>query len=101
MQMQRTRPSPICWATSAVTCDEVPVELDGELDGVVDLGQGVRRELHVDDGAGDGDDPAVFECAGRDGVLRCGGGHCGQAPFDWRSASAPPTISMISVVMES
>ena len=77
------------------------LQLDGELDGVVDLGQGVRRELHVDDGAGDGDDPSVFECAGRDGVLRCGGGHCGQAPFDWRSASAPPTISMISVVMES
>ena len=77
------------------------VQLNGELDGVVDLGQGVRRELHVDDRAGDGDDPAVFERSGRDGVLMGGGGHCGQAPFDWRSASAPPTISMISVVMES
>ena len=77
------------------------VKLDGELDGVVDLGQCVRRELHVDDGAGDGDDAPIFERARRGGVLICCGGHCGQAPFDWRSASAPPTISMISVVMES
>ena len=29
MQMQRTRPSPICWATSAVTWWAGPVELDG------------------------------------------------------------------------
>ena len=36
------------------------VELDVELDGEVDLGQGVRRELDVDDRAGDGDDPAFF-----------------------------------------
>ena len=65
MQMQRTRPSPICWATSAVTVNFVAVELEVHLDGVVDLGQGVRRELDVDDRAGDGDDPAVLERARR------------------------------------
>ena len=32
-----------------------------ELHGVVDLRQGVGRELHVDDRAGDGDDPAILE----------------------------------------
>ena len=38
----------------------LPVELDLHLDGRVDLGQGVGRELDVDDRAGDGDDPAVL-----------------------------------------
>ena len=38
-----------------------PVELDRELDRVVDLGQGVGRELDVDHGTGDGDDPAVLQ----------------------------------------
>ena len=51
------------------------LQVDRELDGVVDLGQCVRRELHVDDRAGDGDDPSVLERARRDGVLDCCGGH--------------------------
>ena len=45
------------------------VELDVHLDGVVDLGQGVGRELHVDDGAGDGDDPAGLELGRRVGAV--------------------------------
>ena len=78
-----------------------PVQLDAELDGVVDLGQGGGWELHVDHRPGDGHDAAVLECAGRHRVLGGSGCHSGQAPFVWRSASAPPTISMISVVMAS
>ena len=46
-------------------------------------------------------DATVLKRARRNSVLGSGGGHGGQAPFDWRSASAPPTISMISVVMVS
>jgi len=37
------------------------VQVDAELDGVVDLGQGVGRKLHVDDRPGDGHDTAVLE----------------------------------------
>ena len=104
-------------------------ELGVHLDGHVDLGQAVGRELDVDDGSGDRDDAAVLQ------VLRTGGiggqGH-GELPFlalvsrrprarrtirhrglRWcrrgglrgaappRRASAPPTISMISVVIAS
>ena len=79
----------------------LPVELEVHLDGVVDLGQGVGRELDVDDRAGDGDDPAVGQRAGRRRCPAWWWWSSGQAPFDWRSASAPPTISMISVVMAS
>ena len=79
-----------------------PVELNVELDLVVDLGQRVRRELDVDHRSGDGDDAALFERASLwCRLLSLRWWSCGQAPFDWRSASAPPTISMISVVMAS
>ena len=77
------------------------VELNVELDLVVDLRQGVRGELDVDHGSGDGDDAPFFERASRGAVCSLRWWSCGQAPFDWRSASAPPTISMISVVMAS
>ena len=80
-------------------------------------GKRVRRELDVDDRAGDGDDPPVRERPPSALLVRsrwrscrlslarspC----CGRRPrrysasADWRSASAPPTISMISVVMAS
>ena len=36
--------------------DRLALELDVHLERVVDLGERVGRELHVDDGAGDGDD---------------------------------------------
>ncbi len=80
-----------------------PVELQGE----VDLGQGVGRELHVDDRTDDGEDAALCEGA-------FGGAHAGSYGGDRSvvavgvqfgvahlldSASAPPTISEISVVM--
>ena len=61
METTRTRLSPICWATSATTVTVVAVELDVELEGGVDLGQGAAGELHVDHGAGDGDDAAVLQ----------------------------------------
>ena len=57
-------------------CDEDlgTVDDEADLDGGVDLRQRVRRELDVDDRAGDGDDAAVLEAH-----LRCGiggnGGH--------------------------
>ena len=41
--------------------DLVAAELDGELHGVVDLGERAARELDVDDGTGDGDDLAVLQ----------------------------------------
>ena len=72
-QMQRTRPSPICWATSAVMTHLGPVDDEAHLDGHVDLGQGVRRELDVDDRAGDRDDAAVLEVLGLGGVGGNGG----------------------------
>ena len=48
------------------------LEVDGELEGVVDLRQRAGRELDVDDGAGDGDDPAVLQLGlshGHGGIL--------------------------------
>ena len=63
-QMARTRPSPICWATSARTSDVVALDGDRHLEGGVDLGQGAAGELDVDDRAGDGDDPAVLQLLG-------------------------------------
>ena len=78
-----------------------PVELNVELDLVVDLGQGVRGELDVDHRPGDGDDAPLLERPSRGVGRSVRWWSCGQAPFDWRSASAPPTISMISVVMAS
>ena len=98
------------------------------LERVVDLGQRVGRELDVDDRAGDRDDAAVLQlgrpavsavmvmamCSCRaqssawlgeqvwiaafDGV---GEEVVGARPAAWRRASAPPTISMISVVIAS
>src|SRR5690606_16202832 len=97
----------------------------------VDLGDRVRRELDVDDRTRDGDDPAVLQggLVLSDGhvrtpnqVRRWGPEAVGtrlwrprasvtssawsarrSAPpaWPWRRASAPPTISMISVVMAS
>ena len=77
------------------------VELNVELDLVVDLGQGVRGELDVDHRSGDGDDAARPRARPAVASPLVRWWSCGQAPFDWRSASAPPTISMISVVMAS
>ena len=42
--------------------DRGAVDDDVDLDGVVDLGQRVRRELHVHDRSGDRDDASRFEC---------------------------------------
>ena len=112
------------------------LELDVDLDGAVDLGQGVGRELDVDDRAGDGHHPSggqglgLWWVGGRWwswascslGFVAVGGGgrwiggrrsvghgqtlasmirppSSSSAPA--RRASAPPTISMISVVMVS
>ena len=77
------------------------LELEVHLDGVVDLGQGVGWELDVDDRTGDGDDPALLQRWPSAVGAAVRWWSWGQAPFDWRSASAPPTISMISVVMAS
>ena len=66
--MQRTRPSPICWATSAAMTSVLALELDVHLDGEVDLGQGVGGELDVDDGPGDGDDAAGGQRLGLGGL---------------------------------
>ena len=41
--------------------DLAALEVQVDLDGVVDLGEGVGRELDVDDRTGDGDDAALFE----------------------------------------
>ena len=117
-QMARTRLSPICWATSASTDGRLAVDVIVELERVLISGSGVGRELDVDHRAGDGDDPAVLElgsvrsrswCSSPSGdvfdgevgrrsrVRAVGVGVLGAA----RRASAPPTISMISVVMAS
>src|SRR6185436_17229253 len=92
------------------------VDLDGHRQAGVDLREGVGRELDVDHRAGDGDDPAVLGLG-----FGLGEGHDLSPEVDakmesgmtssirrssplapaWRRASAPPTISMISVVMES
>ena len=78
------------------------IDYERHLEGRVDLGQRVRRELDVDDRPGDRHDPTVLEGgAPRARGLGCSGGHDRQAPFGPRSASAPLTISMISVVIES
>src|SRR5439155_15963778 len=94
----------------------VALELDVHLQRVGDLGQGVGRELHVDHGTGDGHHAAVLElalgglglgqCARHDETAPCSArfsaaGPAGPVAPAWRSASAPPTISMISVVMVS
>src|SRR5207244_10557400 len=71
----------------------------------VELGHAVGRELDVDHRARDGDDapflqllPAMFGGFGGDA-------HASRSSASvvapWRRASAPPTISMISVVMAS
>ena len=49
------------------------LELDLHLDRMVDLGQGVGRELDVDDRAGDGDDAPVLQLGA--GALLGGHGH--------------------------
>jgi hypothetical protein len=108
--------------------DGVALELGVHLDREVDLGQRVGRELDVDDRAGDRDDATVLQ-RGLGGVgsavavianllrvgFRAGFEQVGLAGLDGvgeevvgdelllRPAQrlAPPTISMISVVMES
>ena len=120
--MARTRPSPICCATSAVTVIVVALELDVHLEREVDLRQRVGRELDVDDRADDRDDPSVLEPCRSVGSAVASWQLCSRwcravcvvsssalAEVDRscvglalaRNASAPPTISMISVVIES
>jgi peptide chain release factor 1 len=53
--------------------DRLPLELDLHIDGGVDLGEGVGRELHIDDRAGDGDDAPVLQLGA--GALLGGHGH--------------------------
>ncbi len=55
------------------------VEVERHLDGVVDLGQGIGRELHVDHRAGDGDHPAVLQLLLLGVVGLLGHGH-GRSP---------------------
>src|SRR5580700_4241491 len=87
--------------------DGVALELDVELHGEVDLGNGVGGELDVDDGAGDGDDAAVLQDGGIAAGAEVGDGHANLSYYRDRCyfwgdrASAPLTISMISVVMLS
>src|SRR5579864_4781319 len=83
-------------------------EHEVHLDGHVGLGQGVGREFDVDDRPGDGDHASVGAglVVARDGLGDCGchgllASYSVLALSAWRSASAPPTISMISVVMAS
>src|SRR5207344_3366616 len=88
----------------------LPVDVHGELDRHVDLGERAAGELDVDHRPGDPDDASFLQGGGG-----FGHGH-GQTPWGSSSsrmkpglssprlvpsASAPPTISMISVVMES
>ena len=88
------------------------LELEVHLDGHVDLGQRVRRELDVDDRPGDGDHPplgAVPVVAGGglgDSVVLSCAVLCFGYVGSWRRrpGAGPrrrPTISMISVVMAS
>ena len=48
----------------------LPSTVDVHGEARVDLGEGVGRELDVDDRAGDGDDPPVLEVFGRRSVVR-------------------------------
>ena len=63
-QMQRTRPSPICCATSAVTVTFSPSSSRSISTAMLISGKRVRRELDVDDGPGDRDDPAFGQRLG-------------------------------------
>src|SRR5690606_7854145 len=79
-------------------------ELAVELQGEVDLGHRVGRELDVDHGTDDREDATLRKilpgAAGVGGERLCHGmfsAGCGQER--WASASAPPTISEISVVI--
>ena len=100
--MARTMLSPMCWATSRVSV-RLPspslavVEVDVDVQGVVELRHRVDGELDVDDGAGDAGDPAD---AGR-GLGRCSHGRSSLLCGCGRSASAPPTISLISWVISA
>jgi hypothetical protein len=74
LQTDATRPA-LADLLGNLRCDENLVAVDDELDldGSVDLGQRVRRELDVDDRACDRDDAAVLELLG----LRDVGGNGG------------------------
>src|SRR5205085_3488200 len=92
-------------------------ELDVHLERGVDLRERFGRELDVDDGSVDRDDAAVLQLGL--GLGGCGhqvsapnveaafskysssSGSCCWSPAPLLNASAPPTISMISVVIES
>jgi len=93
MHTQRTRPSPICWATSPVTVIVSPSMMMSTSTAWLISGN-ESRELHVHDRSGDRDDAPRLE-----GGLFWSDGHL--FSLSERSASAPPTISMISVVIES
>ena len=73
--------------------DLAPLELDGHLQRVVDLGQRVGRELDVDDGAGDGDDAAVLE-RGLGRGARLGGQRHAISSCRWAmNSSSRPVVS--------
>ncbi len=71
--------------------DQLLHALEGHvhLDGAVDLGQGVGRELDVDDRSGDGHHPPRGEAVGvGGGGLGCGGRHDGVHSFGWSRGAA-------------
>jgi hypothetical protein len=79
----------------------LPAERNLDLQGVVDLGHRLDRELDVDDGARDAGDPARRR--GRCGLFygsSHGGSHSLPADVS-ASAFAPPTISLISCVISA
>ncbi len=67
----------MCWATSRVRIEVSPPSDALDLEGVVDLGHRVRRELDVDDGADDAGDPAGAAALSGGGGAVGGEGHAG------------------------
>ena len=104
IEMARTRLSPRCWATSRVSVLSSPPRVDLDLEGVVDLGHGVDAELDVDDRPDDAGDPTgrAWLVGGGLGVLGYSSHRLTHSrQLRLASASAPPTISLISWVISA
>ena len=103
MATARTMKSPICWATSQMIVSRCPRAPAPATEGSVDLREVVRRELHVDHRPDDPDHPPRRGLVAAPSLVVC---HAAHAPSDAAlaaaaRASAPPTISLISVVIST